>query len=448
MIWKGGAALGFEDTGEPIIYEGDAPVLVLGPPGTKKTTGIVINQLLDDQSRRSYILLDPKGEVCATTSRFRRTLGDVKIINAYGELVDVRPDMASDRWNPLGDLNPNADDYGDNLLAQARAAIRSDANLSQPYFSDAARSAVAGGSNFVVRRARELGVFPSLPAVRDMFTLEPEALKELVERMVATRDPDIVTRVRKFLDDNRENQSVRSTIEVDTSWMTPPMRRDMDVAVGVNFREVKERCTTVYIIMPAREMRTKAAYLRMLFATALRHCYRYDGVPITLIIDEAFILGFLEDLENAASILRGFSGRLMIVFQSLQQAKKLYPSSWGLFGGGATLAFRPADPDTASYLVQRAGQVVVRMKSVTPPSRMGDGGPSINTSGQFRDRIPLNKMYGMPQGTALVWLPGDEAPRVSRVKGYFEIDELNRRADPNPLYRGGQRRGRFGRRGR
>ena len=47
-------------------------------------------------------------------------------------------------------------------------------------------------------------------------------------------------------------------------------------------------------------------------------------------------------------------------------------------------------------------------------------------------------MFGMPQGRALVWLPGDEAPRVSRIRGYFELP-LNRFADANPYFRGSNR---------
>jgi type IV secretory pathway TraG/TraD family ATPase VirD4 len=79
MIWKGGVPLGFDrKTGRALAYEGNAPVLVIGPPGSNKTVGIVMNQLLDDVSGRSYIVMDPKGEVCAVTSRFRRSIGEVK----------------------------------------------------------------------------------------------------------------------------------------------------------------------------------------------------------------------------------------------------------------------------------------------------------------------------------------------------------------------------------
>ena len=41
---------------------------------------------------------------------------------------------------------------------------------------------------------------------------------------------------------------------------------------------------------------------------------------------------------------------------------------------------------------------------------------------------------------ALVWLPHQEKPRLSTVKGYFEIKRLNRRASPNPYFKGSARR--------
>ena len=60
-------------------------------------------------------------------------------------------------------------------------------------------------------------------------------------------------------------------------------------------------------------------------------------------------------------------------------------------------------------------------------------------SQQKRPRISVGKMFGMPQGRALVWLPGDEAPRVSRIKGYFELP-LNRFADVESLFHGKQQK--------
>ena len=245
MIWQG-VPFGFARENEklPLTYTGDAPVLVFGPPGSSKTVGFVMNQLLDDVSPRSYIVIDPKGEIAACTARFRRKVGgpgSVKIINPYGLLTDIRPDLQSDGWNPLADLDPASPAFGDDCAARGDALIKTNANESQPIFPNSARSALTAAINYEVRTARLLDETPSLPACRALLTLDTEQLVEQVDRMIATGDPDIVTRIRKFRNDNREIQSIKSNIETDTSWMTAPLRRDMTVKDGVDFRALKQR---------------------------------------------------------------------------------------------------------------------------------------------------------------------------------------------------------------
>jgi len=65
----------------------------------------------------------------------------------------------------------------------------------------------------------------------------------------------------------------------------------------------------------------------------------------------------------------------------------------------------------------------------TRPKQPGRGisGHGQSWSQQKRPLIPVGKMFSMPNGRALVWLPGDEAPHVSRI---------NRLADANPYFRG------------
>jgi hypothetical protein len=155
-------------------------------------------------------------------------------------------------------------------------------------------------------------------------------------------------------------------------------------------------------------------------------------VPVTLMIDEAFVLGHYEELETAASILRGFDCRLTTCFQSYGQIKKLYPDTHGLFTSGAIVSFRPSDSDSCKWLVEKAGKVVVPVLSAADPVSPSDLGVRPSWGPQLRDRIPSHKMAAMPRGRALVWKPGDEAPRMSWVKGYWEIPELNARAGGAP----------------
>ena len=268
---------------------------------------------------------------------------------------------------------------------------------------------------------------------------DTEQLVELVKEMVALGDPEIIRRMRKFRNDNREIQSIKSNIETDTSWMTAEMLADMSVSNGVDFRGCKQRVTTVYIVIATKELSHKAPYLRLCLSSALRAFYREGGLPVTLLVEESFVLGHLAELEQACSILRGFSGRVVTVWQSLQQCKKLYPDTWGLFLGGALLSFRPAEIDTARFLVDRSGSEIVPVLGASDPTRQeSEMRPSWTQ--QKRDRIPLAKMFGMPAGKALVFLPGDEAPRVSTMKGYFELPKLRRRASANPYFKGSGKR--------
>ncbi|MGD0109652.1 MAG: type IV secretory system conjugative DNA transfer family protein [Rhodopila sp.] len=204
----------------------------------------------------------------------------------------------------------------------------------------------------------------------------------------------------------------------------------------MKFRDIKHRPTTVYVIVPTEELQRKAVFLRLVLAAALRACYQPAGVPVTLVIEEGYVLGHHAEIEAALSILRGFNSRMTIVFQSLAQIKQLYPHTWGLFGNGAVLSFRPGDIETAEWLSKRASEVTRPILSASDPSGPTDFGPRPSWSQQKRPRIPVGMMFSMPNGRALVWLPGDEAPRHARIRGYFEIPELNRRADANPYFRG------------
>jgi hypothetical protein len=83
---------------------------------------------------------------------------------------------------------------------------------------------------------------------------------------------------------------------------------------------------------------------------------------------------------------------------------------------------------------KRAGEVFEASPTYADPSNPHDLGVKPSWGPQKRERIPVGKMFGMPQGRALVWLPSSEALMQSRVKGYFEIPALAARTALNPYY--------------
>src|ERR1700674_1357915 len=309
MIWDG-VPLGFDRDGRPIAYNeshdgsGNAPTLVFGPMGSRKSVGLVATQLLDEPGQRSFVVIDPKGEIAAITANYRRRVcgaANVKIINPYGELVSVRPDLVSDKWNPLVDLDPDALSFGDDCQAKGNSLIKTTSGESQPHFPDSARSGLTGTMMWEVKEADRVGRPRSLPNVRALLTLDEKAMRATVEKMAESKDFDISTRARKFLDGNNEIQSIKSTVETQTAWMTKPMRDDMTTKGGVDFRDCARRPTTIYIIIPTKELEPKAVYLRLALSSALRALYHHDGVPTTLVIEEGFVLGHHAEIAQALS---------------------------------------------------------------------------------------------------------------------------------------------------
>lgn len=450
-IWDDGVPLGFDGPGKrarPISYRkkqdrsGNAPTLVLGPPGSSKTVGLVATHLLDEPGKRSFVVFDCKAELAAITANYRRRVcgkDNVKIINPYGLLTGKRPDLKSDQWNPLNALDPGAPGYGDECGALGDAGVKADLNEHQPHFSDCARSAITGGTMFVVKDADDKNMARSLPAVRALFTQAPDALKQSIRQMMKSGDFDITSRVAKFLAENDEINSIKSTIERHTTWMSKPLRDDMATRTGVDFRDCTKRPTTIYVCVPVTELAAKAVYLRLILSAVLRALYVEDAVPTTVIVEEAFVLGYHAEIEQALSILRTYNSRLMVVYQSIQQAQKLYPATWGLFTAGSIVSFRPADPETRAFLVSQSGKIEVPVRNSSDP-RPGEGRPGSGWGIQQVDRLSETDVQGMPPGRGLVFLPHADAPRQSWIKGYYEIPRLLARADPNPLFKGSQKK--------
>ena len=104
---------------------------MFGPNGTGKGTRFLIPNLLSIKDR-SIVVIDPKGELAAVTADYRRTIGDVVMLNPFNVLG-----LGSAGFNPLALLDPKSPNFYDDAAALGEALIRIEGN--DPHWGESAQ---------------------------------------------------------------------------------------------------------------------------------------------------------------------------------------------------------------------------------------------------------------------------------------------------------------------
>lgn len=138
--------------------------LVVAPPGTGKTVGVVIPTIFESPGM-SLIVNDPKPELCFKTSGYRATQGPVFVIN-WGAEDEPEKGIYYPSWNPLSasclpPLGPSRDMYIDSMVA---VLVEEPKGGADPHWSKTGRNAMAGFLHFIsskCERARANDYFMS-----------------------------------------------------------------------------------------------------------------------------------------------------------------------------------------------------------------------------------------------------------------------------------------------
>ncbi len=431
--------------GSKIVYAGERHVLLFGPNGTGKGTRFLIPNLLSIKDR-SIIVIDPKGELAAVTAVYRRTLGDVVMLNPFDVLG-----LGSAGFNPLAALDPASPNFYDDAAALGEALISIEG--VDPHWSQSAQGLLVA---LLMWEKIKNGARANLENVRAMLTeadkwerytgddgkqreRQTAGLTLTAADMVAEGGYEIASLAGRFTERTNELTSIRSTADTQTRWiLSEPMRDDLKKP-GVDFAKLKEKPTTVYVILPAERMRTHSVWLRLVIVSALRALYRPGGLRTLFLIDEMPALGHLGPLEDAFGLVRGYKVQIAGICQDLAQLKALYKERWESFlaNAGVVQGFTPNDLTTADWMSRRAGQTTLVAEN-SSQSRQAQGHSSESTSWQQVGRalyLPYELM-GFAEGSGVLFLAGMANGVRFFAPPYWKIDACKQRAGRNPYYEG------------
>ena len=442
------------EIGPRLRFGGETGVHIASAMGTGKDTRILQNALLQSTAL-SFFVLDPKAELAAVTSKFRRTVGDVIIINPYNLLVDERPDLKSDGYNSLRRLDPGLRTYSTDCGYKADAIIMAGQNDSgnSKHFITSANNGLSCATQWEGLIAAADNRAPLFSNVRRIISTasgydyaEKRAYgwPKLAEKMMATDIAGLANLASQFTDWNNEISGVLSEARQQTKAFDDVEIAD-DLAKGTfDFADMKRRPVTVYCCMPPLQMRRQAAYLRLLVSDAVRALMRHrqEGEPkCVLVLNEMATLGHMDLLADIWGIVRGYGIQIVSVWQNDAQLQQAYgPAAAKTFisQAGVEIYLGAADMETAERIAKRCGNTTaVAASHNNSMSLGGKGGPSSGLSwGQVRvPTVTPHDVLALRDGQAIMFVNGVAGFISAYLPPYYRITQCKERASPNPYYR-------------
>jgi type IV secretion system protein VirD4 len=423
-----------------LSYPEDRHLITFGPTRSGKGATVIGQALLEWPG--SAIIVDMKGQNAAITGRHRRAMGqDVFFLNPFGLHAGEPWKLPKHRYNPLAHLDIN----NPNIVADARALGQA-AIITQgrePYFDDTARDLF---STTALHLVATQGAKATLGGVRNAITAIGARSKEAAELIAAMSNSphDFVRQpIGRFKDveardiSSAINTAITQTAFLDDPALTDPARHGTLTDSDFNMMQLKEKPTTVYLILPGHYMSSYSRFLRIIITSALDQLTsRPGGLPVLIILDEFARMQQLDAVSEAFGFAAGFNVQLWPFLQDLPQLEAVYGKMWMsiLANCGMAQFFTPVDVKTAEYLQRRGGMMTGLNRSRSVSGAFGWGNRSSSLSDHRVSLLPFERMMNMPQRESVVFFAGAHDPLIAPRVPYWEIPRLAGRFDPDPYH--------------
>ena len=437
--------------GGDIAFTGNRHLLTVGPNGSGKSRKLLLVNLFRLRDW-SCVVVDPKGELCAHTAVWRasRKNHKVVVVDPFGVMEKSYPRLfakhgallKSHGFNPLAGVDPESLSFIDDVRKIATALVRTD-NARDPYWAMAAQVLIKG---VIMGLKAEYGPKADLTLLRQVLGATPAELAAYCQEQIKDFGTGVealaasLNEFTKYSPDDRELSGIRRTAQFHTEWLDSKlMKADLNWRKGViDTAALKKTPTTIYLVLPPKELVEKATWLRMMITSLLMplmDSVEPAPVPVLFMLDEAAALGRLEIIENNYALLRQYGVKFWTVWQGLSQAKLLYREWWEnlLANAGATQAFAPQDLTTRDYLSKLGGERIKRRetyqrsRSKNTSSGYSDG-ESYGSSGEGTGSGGNQKGWNKGGNKGKNWSEGK-----SESENWGEQFANERRAKPHEL---------------
>ncbi len=404
-------------------------VVVVAPTGAGKGVGCVIPNLLTcDQS---MIVLDLKGENYAVTHRQREAMGsEVFCVDPF----NVCHGQGAG-FNPLDTI----DLLNYNCVADASViAMMFITTENRNHWDESAQALILGLVLYVKTLSYER---QNLGEVRAILTMNENAFLDVIADMAASRDAfGIIQRsANSFMSKpDKERASVLSTAQRYTAFLDDPRISSTLSRSDVDFSEIKEKFSTVYLVIPPQQLAVNTRFIRLFIGASFSALTsdaerRHHDRRVIFLLDEFAQLGYMGQVESAFSILRGYGIDIIIFLQDLSQLKAVYKQWQTFFANSSKVFFGVTDYDTAKYVSDNLGNSTLEVES-TSSSTSDPFTTNTSKHGIARSLMTPDEIMRLGPKKPL-FLPSGGLPYKLERINYLEDEAFRGLYDENPYHR-------------
>ncbi len=387
----------------PVSSQLNMQINVVGPPGSRKTTGLVypnifhiprVYKALDEKA--DFVITDPKSELFSNTSEYLENMGyEVRVLDfihlKYGDCLNSLEFITEEK-----EYMEVAQGY-----VSAVTSALGGKKGGDPIWEEGEALLLGALIGFVKQKYKDDVSKQTFTEVDKLFNSEdlrdPEkaknffkkngitgAAENLYNKFLAAEDKvragiliGLGIKLKLFAFKNIQNLTNKSTFDIKK--------------IG----RKKDKPIALFILMPDKD-RTYAPIINVTITTILNQLYKtaYETnnkleFPVYLILEEIANIGKISGLNEMLGTMRSRRIYPMMIWQSLSQTKDRYPNGWEdiLSQCDTHIYLGVNDKFTAEYLANQLGKTTIKTEGISKkPDRIFSNNKPQSVSSNYGSR--------------------------------------------------------------
>lgn len=416
LLDKEGIIFG-KSTGKYLMSNSSTHALLTAPTRSGKGAGVVIPTLLNWKG--SVVCLDIKHENYKITSGFRKECGQKVFMwapsNETGKSHCYNPlDYVSrDPWKQISDLQ-----------VLTRILVPDD-NRGSSFWENEARAFFVGLAIYVIDNDDMPSTIGSINRLMGTEEDLGDVCKHIIKTYKKTLPAAMVKTLMNFANKAaKERSGVKSTLNSALTLWDNPAIDAVTAKSDFDIRDLRKEQISIYVGVTTGQIAALAPLIRIFFEqviTILSSKIPDADEPhqVLLLMDEFHMLGKMDVMMKAFTLVAGYNTRVMAIIQGLKFLDVTYGRNErdGILSCCAHQIFYTAnDLETARYVSESCGEKTIETTSTSQKKSMSYEPPTKNTSYRAKPLISKNEVRQLSTKEEIILVEASKPIKCQKIQ--------------------------------